>query len=78
MIITYLIVVVGLLKFFLILTVIVYVFRFIAPFIVKYLLNRLSKKMQYFDADLSSSPPKKETKKTKKEMGEYIDYEEID
>ena len=66
---------VGLLKFFLILTVIVYVFRFIAPFIVKYLLNRLSKKMQHFDADLSSSPPKKETKK---EMGEYIDYEEID
>ena len=66
---------VGLLKFFLILTVIVYVFRFIAPFIVKYLLTRLSKKMQHFDADLSSSPPKKETKK---EMGEYIDYEEID
>mgnify|MGYP006411883299 CR=1 FL=1 len=23
-------------------------------------------------------PPKKETKKPKKEMGEYIDYEEID
>ncbi len=34
--------------------------------------------MQYFDADLSSSPPKKEAKKTKVEMGEYIDYEEID
>ena len=78
MIITYLTVVVGLLKFFLILTVIVYIFRFIAPFIVKYLLNRLFKKMQYFDADLSSSFPKKETKKTKNEMGEYIDYEEID
>ena len=69
---------VGLLKFFLILTVIVYIFRFIAPFIVKYLLNRLFKKMQYSDADLSSSFPKKETKKTKNEMGEYIDYEEID
>ena len=66
---------VGLIMFFLILTVLVYVFRFIAQFIVKYLLNRLSKKMQHFDADLSSSPPKKETKK---EMGEYIDYEEID
>jgi hypothetical protein len=34
--------------------------------------------MQHFDSDLSSSPPKKETKKPKKEMGEYIDYEEID
>ncbi len=69
---------VGLFKFFLILTLIFYILRFIAPFIVKYLLNRLSKKMQYFDADLSSSPLKKETKKTKNEIGEYIDYEEID
>ena len=69
---------VGLLKFFFILMVIVYIFKFVAPFIVKYLLNRLSKKMQHFDADLSSSPPKKEAKKTKEEMGEYIDYEEID
>ncbi len=34
--------------------------------------------MQHFDADLSSSSPKKETKKTKNEIGEYIDYEEID
>ena len=69
---------VGLLKFFLILTLIVYFFKFITPFIVKYLLNRLSKKMQYFDTHLSSSSLKKETKKTKNEIGEYIDYEEID
>lgn len=69
---------VGLLKLFLILTLIVYILRFIAPFIIKYLLNRLSKKMQYSDTDLSSSSRKKETKKTKNEMGEYIDYEEID
>ena len=34
--------------------------------------------MQYSDTDLSSSSRKKETKKTKNEMGEYIDYEEID
>lgn len=34
--------------------------------------------MQHFDADLSSSSPKKEIKKTKNEIGEYIDYEEID
>ena len=69
---------VGLLKFFLILTLIVYLFRFVSPYIVKFLIHRLSKKMQHFDADFSSSPPKKETKKTKNEMGEYIDYEEID
>lgn len=69
---------IGLLKFFLILTIIVYIFRLISPFIVKFLLNRLSKKMQYFDADFFSSPPPKDTKKTKQEIGEYIDYEEID
>ena len=69
---------VGLLKFFLILTVIVYFFRFISPFIVKFLINRIFKKMQNFDADLSSSPLKKEDKKTKEKIGEYIDYEEID
>ena len=34
--------------------------------------------MQHFDTDLSSSTSKKEAKKTKEEMGEYIDYEEID
>ncbi len=34
--------------------------------------------MQHFDADLSSSPPQKEENKTKQEMGEYIEYEEID
>ena len=69
---------VGLLKFFLILTVMVYLFRFISPFIVKFLINRIFKKMQNFDADLSSSPLKKEDKKTKEKIGEYIDYEEID
>ena len=69
---------VGLLKFFLILTVIVYIFRFISPYIVKYLIHRLSKRMQHFDADLSSSPPKKDAKKSNEEIGEYIDYEEID
>jgi hypothetical protein len=34
--------------------------------------------MQYFNGDLSSSPPKKETKKNQEDIGEYIDYEEID
>ena len=69
---------VGLLKFFLILTVMVYLFRFISPFIVKYLINRIFKKLQNFDPDLSSSNLKKEGKKTKEEIGEYIDYEEVD
>ena len=58
--------------------VIVYLFRLIAPLVVKYLINRLSKKMQHFDADHFSSDSRKETKKPKEEMGEYIDYEEID
>ena len=68
---------VGLLKFFLILTVIFYAYRFISPLIFKYLLNQVSKKMQNFDAEpLSNS--KKERKKPKEEVGEYIDYDEIE
>jgi len=72
------IVVVGLIKFLLILTVIVYLFRIISPFFIKYFINRLAKKMEHFDANNPSTPPPKKTKKTDKEMGEYIDYEEID
>ena len=34
--------------------------------------------MEHFDANNPSTPPPKKTKKTDKEMGEYIDYEEID
>ena len=69
---------VALLKFFLFLILIVYIFRLISPFIVKYLISRLSKKMQNFYVDLFYSTPKKEPKKTIEEEGEYIDYEEID
>jgi len=69
---------ISLLKFFLTLTLIAYFFRLIFPFALKYLINRLSKKMQYFDNDHFSSASKKDSKKPKNEMGEYIDYEEID
>ena len=69
---------VALLKFFLFLILIVYIFRLISPFIVKYLISRLSKKMQNFYVDLFYFTPKKEPKKTIEEEGEYIDYEEID
>ena len=69
---------VTLLKFFLFLILIVYIFRLISPYIVKYLISRLSKKTQNFNGDLFYSPPKKEPKKTSEEEGEYIDYEEID
>lgn len=34
--------------------------------------------MQHFDADHFSSISKKESKTPDEEMGEYIDYEEID
>ena len=69
---------VTLLKFFLFLILIVYIFRLISPFIVKYLISRLTKKTQNFNGVLFYSPPKKEPKKTSEEEGEYIDYEEID
>ncbi len=34
--------------------------------------------MKDFEPNDFSSPPKNQTKKPKNEMGEYIDYEEID
>ncbi|CAI8216420.1 MAG: Uncharacterised protein [Flavobacteriaceae bacterium] len=74
----YLIIVIGLLKFLLILTVGTYLFRLISPFILKYLIHRLKKKFNDSNPENPQPSPKKEPKKTDKEMGEYIDYEEID
>ena len=65
-------------KFFLILIGIIYLFRWISPFIIKYLLSRLAKKMGDFDANKSFNKKTKPSKKKENNFGEYIDYEEID
>jgi len=70
--------VIGLIKFFFILTVIVYIFKFFSAYFIKYFINRMSRKMKDFESNDFSSPPKNQIKKPKNEMGEYIDYEEID
>jgi len=68
----------GLFKFFLIITGVIYLLRWLSPFIVKYLLNRLVKKMGNLNPnDIFDNQPKP-PKKKEKDMGEYIDYEEID
>ena len=68
----------GLFKFFLILTGVIYLLRWLSPFIVKYLLNRLIKKMGNLNPNDISNNKQKSSKKKEKDMGEYIDYEEID
>ena len=68
----------GLFKFFLILTGVIYLFRWLSPFIVKYLLNRLVKKMGNLNPNDISNNQQKPPNKKEKDMGEYIDYEEID
>ena len=68
----------GLFKFFLILMGVIYLLRWISPFIVKYLLNRLIKKMGNLNPNDISNNKQKSSKKKEKDMGEYIDYEEID
>ena len=68
----------GLFKFFLILTGVIYLLRWLSPFIVKYLLNRLVKKMGNLNPNDISNNQQKPQKKKEKDMGEYIDYEEID
>ena len=68
----------GLFKFFLILTGIIYLLRWISPFILKYLFNRLIKKMGNLNPNETKNKKQKPSRKEKKDMGEYIDYEEID
>tara|TARA_S200000501_G_scaffold172588_1_gene162580 strand:- start:374 stop:586 length:213 start_codon:yes stop_codon:yes gene_type:complete len=68
----------GLFKFFLILAGVIYLLRWISPFIVKYLLNQLIKKMGNLNPNDIADKQQKPSKKKKKDMGEYIDYEEID
>ena len=68
----------GLFKFFLILAGVIYLLRWISPFIVKYLLNRIIKKMGNLNPNDISNNKQKSAKKKEKDMGEYIDYEEID
>ena len=68
----------GLFKFFLILMGVIYLLRWISPFIVKYLLNRIIKKMGNLNPNDISNNKQKPPKKKEKDMGEYIDYEEID
>jgi hypothetical protein len=68
----------GLFKFFLILTGVIYLLRWLSPFIVKYLLNVLVKKMGNLNPNDVSNNQQKPPKKKEKDMGEYIDYEEID
>ena len=57
---------------------VIYLLRWISPFIVKYLLNRLIKKMGNLNPNDISNNKQKSAKKKEKDMGEYIDYEEID
>jgi len=69
---------IGLFKFFLILIGIIYLFRWISPFIIKYLLGRLARKMGDFDVSKSFNKKTKPSKNKENNFGEYIDYEEID
>ena len=69
---------IGLLKFLVILMVTLYFFRWISPFLLKYFMERLFKKMQQPQTEDQHRSPHKKSQKKIEEMGEYIDYEEID
>ena len=57
---------------------IVYLLRWISPLIIKYLFNRFLKKMGDLNPRESVNKKEKSPKKKENDMGEYIDYEEID
>lgn len=65
----------GLLKFFLFLITGLFILRLAAPYLLKFFLQRLSKKMQQQQSEAHRNTP---TKETTKDLGEYIDYEELD
>ncbi len=59
-------------------------FRYLAPYILKYVVNRFQKKMGMDPAAFNTNPKDQKeptsqsTPKSKKPVGEYIDYEEIE
>tara|TARA_X000000950_G_scaffold41856_3_gene45962 strand:- start:3880 stop:4059 length:180 start_codon:yes stop_codon:yes gene_type:complete len=57
---------------------IVYLFRWISPYLVTLLFNRLTKKMGDHNPNNFTNEKQNPPKKKQQEMGEYIDYEEID
>ena len=57
---------------------VIYLLRWISPFIIKYLLNLFIKKMSNLNPNETPNKQQKPPKKKEKDMGEYIDYEEID
>ena len=69
---------IGLLKFLLIFFGFTYLFRFIKPFIFRYLIKKVSKKMGDFKTEAPVNKEEKKDKKNAQDLGEYIDYEEID
>jgi hypothetical protein len=69
---------IGLLKFLLIFFGFTYLFRLIKPFILRYLLKKVSKKMGDFKTEAPVNKEEKKDKKNAQDLGEYIDYEEID
>ena len=59
-----------------------YVLRLISPLLLKYFLKRVEKKMQNnfssFQRDHVNRGSQKKEKKNKDDVGEYIDFEEVD
>lgn len=71
-----------LLEFILIFFALIFLFRRLAPWILRFFMIRLFKKVQEQQTEQqkqskSTTNPNK-TKKSSDDLGEYIDYEEID
>ena len=64
----------GLLKFFLFLITGLLIFRVAAPYLLKFMLQRLAKNMQ----PPQTKTPKPTKNEASKDLGEYIEYEEVD
>ncbi|TXK71217.1 DUF4834 domain-containing protein [Mesonia sp. HuA40] len=77
----------GLLKTVLIILLVYFglkiIFKWLKPFLLKYILNKVNQKMQdqfkqQADFNRPQQTKKENLEKSEKKVGEYIDYEEID
>ncbi|WP_394906381.1 DUF4834 domain-containing protein [uncultured Mesonia sp.] len=77
----------GLLKTVLIILLVYFglkiIFKWLKPFLLKYILNKVNQKMQdqfkqQADFNRPQQAKKENLEKSEKKVGEYIDYEEID
>ncbi len=75
----------GFLKFVVIAILVIYLLGFLFRLLLRYYIKRMAKRFEGFanqtqsrpEGDITVDEPSKQRKKVDKNMGEYVDYEEV-